>query len=52
MELVRGLGNSCGLWCMNVDWIVMVCSGGGVCVIWVVIVVGWLGSDGEHMVVV
>ena len=40
----RGLGSSCGVWCLNVDWIVMVCScggdGGGVCVIRVVIVVG------------
>ena len=45
MEFVRGLGSSCGVWCMNVDWIVMVCScgGGGVCIIRVVIVVGWLG---------
>ena len=32
VELVRGLGNSCGVWCMSVDWIVMVCSGGCVCV--------------------
>ena len=47
------LGSSCGVWCMNVYWIVMVCScGGGVCVIRVVIVMGWLGSGGECMVVV
>ena len=39
----------------ELDWIVMVCScgsGGGVCVIRVVIVVGWLGSRGGCMVVV
>ena len=45
VEFVRGLGSSCGVWCMNVDWIVMVCScggGGGVCVIMVVMVVGLL----------
>ena len=49
------LGSSCGVWCMNVDWIVMVCScGGGVCVIRVVIMVGWLcsGGGGGCMVVV
>ena len=38
---------------MSVDWIVMVCSGGGgVCEIRVVIVVGWLGSGDGCMVVV
>ena len=56
VKFVRGLGSSCGVWCMNVDWIVMVysCGGGGddVCVIRVVIVVRWLGSGGEGMVVV
>ena len=54
MKFVRGLDSSCGVWCMNVDWIVMVysCSGGGMCVIRVEIVVGWLGSGGESMVVV
>ena len=34
---------------MNVDWIVKVCScggGGGVYIIRVVIVMGWLGSGG------
>ena len=34
VKFVRGLGSSCGVWCMNVDWIVMVCScsgDGGVC---------------------
>ena len=43
VKFVRDLGSSCGVWCMNVDWIIMVCScgGGGVCVIRVVIVVGW-----------
>ena len=56
VKFVRGLGSTCGVWCMNVDWIVMICSygggGGGVCVIRVVIVVGWLGSGGGCMVVV
>ena len=56
VKFVRGLGSSCGVWCMNVDWIVMVCScgggGGGVCVIRVVFVVVWMGNGGECMVVV
>ena len=53
MKFVRGLCSSCGVWCMNVDWIVMVCSyGGGVCVIRVVIMEGWLGSGGGCMVVI
>ena len=48
VEFLRGVGSSCGMWFMNADWIVMVCScsGGGVCVILVIIVVGWLGSGG------
>ena len=54
VEVVRGLGSRCGVWCINLDWIVMVCScgGGDVCVIGVVIVVEWLGSGGGCMVVV
>ena len=54
VKFVRGLGSSCGVWCMNVDWIVMVCrcGGGVVCVIRVVIMVWWLGSGGGCMVVV
>ena len=35
VKFACGFGSSCGVWCMNVDWIVMVCScdgGGGVCV--------------------
>ena len=54
VKFVRGLGSSCGVWCLNMDWIVMVCScgGGGVYVIRVVIVVEWFGSGGGCMVVV
>ena len=54
VEFVRGLSSSCGVRCTNVDWIVMVCScgGGGVCVIRVVVVMGWLGSGCGCMVVV
>ena len=55
VQFVYGLGCSCGVWCMNVDWIVgyvVVMVVGGVGVIRVVSVVEWLDSDGECMVVV
>ena len=55
VKFVRRFGSICVVWCMNVECIVMVCScggGGGMCVIPVVIVVGWLGNGGGCMVVV
>ena len=33
-KFVRGLGSSCGVWFMNVDWIVMVCICGGGGSVW------------------
>ena len=54
VKFVRVSGSSCGVLCMNVDWIVMVCNCGlgDVCVILVLIVVGWLRSGGGCMVMV